>query len=406
MFIHLYGVFLQVAALLHPKAKLFVQGRKDVFQQLEKWKASFPNDPVLWFHAASLGEFEQGRPIIEACKTEFPDYKVVLTFFSPSGFEVRKNYSGADLILYLPMDTPSHAKRFVKTLQPSLAVWVKYEYWANYFFQLKKADVPVVLVSAIFRPNQRFFRNYSSFWKNILLTVDHFFLQNQTSADLLKSIGVRNYSVVGDTRFDRVVEVASVKKELPVLHAFKDSRFLIVLGSSYAQEESAVDLTQTNIRYVVAPHVVNSARIKELQAKWGEKAVLYSAGEQSVAPHHQVLIVDNIGLLMHIYAYADLAIVGGAFGKGLHNVLEAAVYGIPVLFGPNFKKFDEAKGLVEVNAAFVAHSEVQLSSFIQRFLSDENHRSEAGKKAKLFVEQGKGAQERVLIYLKTRLRGK
>ncbi len=395
-----------MAALFHPKAKLFVHGRREVFNQLKKWKASFPNDPVLWFHAASLGEFEQGRPIIEACKTEFPDHKIVLTFFSPSGFEVRKNYQQADLVIYLPLDTPQNASSFVRILQPSLAVWVKYEYWANYFFALAKAGVPVVLVSAIFRENQRFFKTYNPFWKRILLTVDHFFLQNQNSARLLDSIGVHNYTVAGDTRFDRVIAIASSTKELAQVQSFKKDHFLVVIGSSYAAEEEAVNLLLPSVRYIVAPHVVSEARIADLQKKWGNAAVLFSKGEAAITPEKRVLIIDNIGLLAQIYAYADIAIVGGAFGKGLHNVIEAAVFGIPVLFGPRYAKFDEAIGLVQVEAAFVVEQPAQLNHWVQRLMSEESMRLRAGERARSFVMSGKGAQEKVLIYLKKRVKGK
>jgi 3-deoxy-D-manno-octulosonic-acid transferase len=345
----LYSSIIRLVSPFNSKAKLWVEGRKDTFEKLAQWRGKHPGR-VVWFHAASLGEFEQGRPLIEEMKKADSSLLIVLTFFSPSGYEIRKNYSGADLILYLPSDSVSNARKWVSELNPSLVVFIKYEFWANYFFQLQKKAIPLIVISAIFSPNQRFFGIQKKFWSQVLGCVEHFFVQNQTSYDLLNQAGSYAVTLAGDTRYDRVIEIAKQKRDLPSISRFIDQRRCVIGGSTYLFEEKIIsDCLRLNSDWcaVIAPHEIEETRLRQIEALFGDKAIRFSQLSEKVETStHHVLIIDNIGMLSSIYAYASIAVIGGGFGKGIHNTLEAAVYGIPICFGAKYQKFDEAVLLV------------------------------------------------------------
>ena len=390
-------VLLPIIGLFNKKIRIGNFGRKRTISSLKKWRNSIANDAdVIWFHCASLGEFEQGRPVMEALKKRHSNSVVALTFFSPSGYEVRKNYSGADWIGYLPLDTFFNAQNFVKILNPSQAFFVKYEFWMNYFLQLKKNKAKLFCVSVILREDQRFFKWHGFVWKSTLKAVTHFFVQNESTLQLLKKITFNNVTLSGDTRFDRVIEIAHSTKELAWLTSFKQNDFLVIIGSSYTEEESLVAMLLNrvkNIKVCVVPHEIHSSRIQESLTRF-EKfgAVLLSSFQPEKNTEARVLIVDSIGILSSIYAEADAVVLGGGFGKGLHNSLEIAVYGIPMAFGPNYKKFQEAVDLVKIGCAFPIETLENLSSFVEH-CRHENTIPNIGKK---YVEQHAGATSFIL----------
>ena len=390
-------VLLPIIGLFNKKIRIGNFGRKRTISSLRKWRNSIPNDAdVIWFHCASLGEFEQGRPVLEALKKRQANLVVALTFFSPSGYEVRKNYSGADWIGYLPFDTYFNARKFVNILRPSQAFFVKYEFWTNYFLQLKKNRSKLFCISVILREEQRFFKWHGFVWKPTLKAVTHFFVQNESTIQLLKKIQFTNVTLSDDTRFDRVIEIAHSTKELAWLTSFKQNDFLVVIGSSYTEEESLVAMLLNrvkNIKVCVVPHEIHSSRIQESLTRF-EKfgAVLLSSFQPEKNNESRVLVVDSIGMLSSIYAEADAVVIGGGFGKGLHNSLEVAVYGIPMAFGPNYKKFQEAVDLVKIGVAFPIETFEELSSFLE-FCRSENTIPNAGKK---YVEEHAGATSAIL----------
>jgi 3-deoxy-D-manno-octulosonic-acid transferase len=399
MFRFIYSIFWQIAEVFLPFAGLFNKkirigntGRKNTISSLNKWRNSIPIEAeVIWFHCASLGEFEQGRPVMEALKKEHPNSLIALTFFSPSGYEVRKNYSGADWIGYLPLDTFFNARKFVKILRPKQAFFVKYEFWLNYFLQLKNNKTKLFCMSVILREEQRFFKWHGFVWKATLRAVTHFFVQNKSTLQLLEKIKFNNVTLSGDTRFDRVMEIANSPNELPWISSFKKNNFLVVLGSSYTEEESLIAMLLSRIpdlKICVVPHEIHATRIQESLARF-EKfgVVLLSSLQPEKNNEARVLIVDSIGMLSSIYAEANAVVLGGGFGKGLHNSLEIAVYGVPIAFGTNYKKFQEAVDLVQIGAAFPVESLEELSSFIEH-ARYENSIPNAGKK---YVEEHGGA---------------
>jgi 3-deoxy-D-manno-octulosonic-acid transferase len=401
--IFLYSLIIRLVSPFNQKAKLWIEGRSDVFEKLEKWRAG-NSGRVVWFHAASLGEFEQGRPVIEEMKNRDPHLKVVLSFFSPSGYEIRKNYSGADLIVYLPSDSPSNAKRWVKILKPDLAVFIKYEFWANYFFQLKANSVPLIVISAIFRSDQRFFGSQKAFWKEVLDCVDHFFVQNQISFDLLKRAGNYAVTLAGDTRYDRVIDIAKQRKDIPFVSSFIAGRKCIVGGSTYSFEEKIIqDVLKSNNEWcaVVAPHEIEESRIQKICDLYGSDCIRFSKLENRSSEGKRVLIIDNIGMLSSLYAYATISVIGGGFGKGIHNTLEAAVYGIPVVFGPKYKKFEEAVLLVESGAALACDSEEMMIKELDQLMKSETETETKGAKCGEIVAAGSGAMAIIMKHLET-----
>ena len=404
MFRFIYSIVWQIIEVFLPFAGLFSKkirtgnfGRGKTISSLKKWRNSIPIDAeVIWFHCASLGEFEQGRPVMEALKKQHSNSVIALTFFSPSGYEVRKSYSGADWIGYLPLDTFFNAQKFVKILRPEQAFFVKYEFWMNYFLQLKKSKTQLFCISVILREEQRFFKWHGFVWKPMLKSVTHFFVQSESTLQLLNKIKFFNIEMSGDTRFDRVIEIAKSPVELPWISSFKKNDFLVVLGSSYTEEESLIEMLLSripDIKVCVVPHEIHSTRIQESIARFDKfGAVLLSSFQPEKNTEARVLIVDSIGMLSSIYAEANAVLLGGGFGKGLHNSLEIAVYGVPMAFGPNYKKFQEAVDLIQLGAAFPIESLEELSSFIEDVL----HENSIPNKGKKYVEEHAGATSAIL----------
>lgn len=400
--IQVYVLLIRLAALWNPKAKLWVAGRRHIFDDLQQ-KISHDR-PLAWFHCASLGEFEQGRPVLEAYRLQYPDHRILITFFSPSGYEVRKNYAGADYIFYLPADTTRNARRFVALVKPHIVFFVKYEYWFNYLRQLHTTGVPVVGVSSIFRPGQRFFRWYGRWQLAALKRFDHFFVQDQQSADLLAKAGITQVTVSGDTRFDRVAEVARQKKSFPLVEQFAAGHQVFIAGSTWPPDETMVRLliekNIPNLKFIIAPHEVHEARIQRLVELLPHETVRFSqATDQNLAEAH-VLVIDNIGILSHLYQYANVAYIGGGFGVGIHNILEAATFGLPVLFGPNYQKFREAVELIAQGGAFSFGDEKEFLASALPLLSDEPQREAAAQIARQYVESREGATRLTLDWLR------
>jgi len=402
--IHSAGFILKIVAVFNPKIKLFVDGRKSVFAILsEKIK---PSDKTIWFHAASLGEYEQGLPVIEKLKEKCPNHKIVVTFFSPSGFEVRKNNKIADVTVYLPLDTKNNAKAFLKLVHPTMAFFIKYEYWPNYLNELQKLEIPTYLISGIFREDQLFFKRYGGFYKNALKTFDYFFVQNESSKKLLQSIGFQNVKFSGDTRFDRVSKILSQDNAIDIIEQFKNNTLTIVVGSSWPKDENnLMDFINTNpynVKFIIAPHNIKEEQITNLKNQISKKIILHSEVNSTNLHLNEfdVMIVNSIGFLTKIYSYADIAYVGGGFGTaGLHNILEPATFGIPVLIGPNFEKFSEAVALVHLGGCISVKSKKELEENLAFLIQNEDERIEKGHIASTFVKMNEGATKTILNYL-------
>jgi 3-deoxy-D-manno-octulosonic-acid transferase len=390
-----YQLAIHFASFFNQKAKLWVDGRVKVFEHL---KNNIPSDKkVVWFHCASLGEFEQGRSVIENYRKKHPTHFILLTFFSPSGYEIRKNYNGANYICYLPIDSLSNSKQFIKITKPHLVFFIKYEFWFNYLNELKKSKTPTFLISGIFRSDQQFFKWYGGWFRKQLQSFNHFFLQNKSSIDLLSSINYTNTTLAGDTRFDRVIDVVSAAKPLHDIAAFVNEKQTFVAGSTWPDDEKIlVDFIRKNkVQLIIAPHEVNASRIKNLQQLFGEEATLYSAMDVA----KKVLIIDSIGLLSSLYAYGTWAYIGGGFGSGIHNTLEAASYGIPVVFGPNFQKFQEAKDLIEIGAAESIATKEEFEHIAQTLFQNDEIRIKKGKLAREYVYKHQGATKIILDFI-------
>jgi len=395
--IYCYGALIFLASLFNEKARLLRNGQHAAFKLL---KTNLdPNAGYVWFHAASLGEFEQGRPVIEQLKRIQPETKILLTFFSPSGFEVRKNYQGADIVAYLPLDTPGNARNFVNIVKPSKAIFIKYEFWPNYLLALKAANVPVFSISAIFRPEQVFFKGYGKWYLNLLRTFSHIFVQDKVSLDLLENQHLKNASISGDTRFDRVYDLFTQAKQLPLIEEFvKDSTEVIVAGSTWPNDEELLVRylkLHPQVKLIIVPHEVHSAHILAISKLLDGKFVRYSDATPENIKRTNCLVVDVIGVLSSIYRYAGVAYIGGGFGVGIHNTLEAAVYGIPVIFGPAYQKFREARELIAVGGAFSISNYILLEAQFDRLLKDK----QAGKMAGEYVKQNTGATGQICNFL-------
>lgn len=398
IYIYLFGV--KLAALFSAKPAKMVKGHREVFDLLRRKVDR--NARYIWFHAASLGEFEQGRPLIERIRKEHPEYKILQTFFSPSGYEVRKNYEGADIVCYLPFDTPRNVRRFVELANPSMVFFVKYEFWQNYLNFLYKKGVPVYSVSSIFRPNQIFFRWYGKDYRNVLKTFAHLFVQNEVSKQLLAGIGVKDVTIVGDTRFDRVLDINRQAKQLPLVEKFKGDSPAFVAGSSWGPDED-IFIKYFNehpeMKLIIAPHVVNDSHLKEIIEKVKRPCIRYTEATEENVVQADCLIIDCYGLLSSIYRYGEISYIGGGFGVGIHNVLEAAVYGIPVIFGPNNKKFREAQHLLEKKGGFEINNYEDFQSLMNKFLMDKIYLQKAGKAAGDYVEKNSGALEKIMQHV-------
>ena len=387
-----------IASLFNEKVRKMWRGEREAFKIL-KQKVD-PNAKYIWFHAASLGEFEQGRPLMEQIRKDYPQYKILLTFYSPSGYEVRKNYEGADIICYMPVDTRLNAIRFLRLVRPVMAFFIKYEFWCNYLSELKRRNIPVYSVSSIFRPQQIFFRWYGGSYKNVLKCFDHLFVQNEESVRLLESIWVTRTTVVGDTRFDRVLEICSQAKELPLVESFKgNNRKTFVAGSSWAPDED-IFIPYFNehpeMKLIIAPHVIDESHLQEIIGKLKRPVVRYTQATEENVKQADCLIIVCFGLLSSIYRYGEISYVGGGFGVSIHNTLEAAVYGIPVIFGPNNYKFLEAQGLKACQGGFEIQGKEDFDRLMSKFLSDEACLHEAGKNAGDYVRNIAGALEKIM----------
>ena len=393
--IYLMALGVRVAALFKEKLRKMVQGHRATWQML---RALSGKDTYVWFHAASLGEFEQGRPLMERLRREHPEKKILLTFFSPSGYEVRKNYDGADLVCYLPFDTPLNARRFVKQARPEAAFFIKYEFWRNYIEVLYKRGIPCYSVSSIFRENQIFFRPYGRGYARCLSRMTHLFVQNETSRRLLEGIGVTNVDVVGDTRFDRVLDIRNAAKPLPLAERFAGCWKVLVAGSSWPQDEEIIIPyfnKHPNLKLVLAPHVVSEEHLQAIERQLARPALRYSKATPKAVAEADCLIIDCYGLLSSIYRYASMAYVGGGFGVGIHNVPEAAVYGIPVIIGPNNKKFREAQALLRCGGCKEIACAADFEQLMDAWLSDKEALATAGKAAGSYIADNAGAADRI-----------
>ena len=394
------------AFLKNPKAKLWIRGRKN-WEEIISKAVSKAGKKRIWFHCASLGEFEQGRPLIEKIKSNDPSIFIVLSFFSPSGYELRKNYPVADLVCYLPLDTKSNAKKFISIIAPTCIVFIKYEFWFHYFEEAKQNKIPLYIVSVIFRPSQIFFKWYGSFYRNILKNVTHFFVQDGNSAKLLSSLNLNNVSISGDTRFDRVYSIALEKIQIPLLEKFKEDKNLFIAGSTWADDEkfflpSLNVLKLNNFKFVIAPHEVNESRIKEIIlnfSKYFNPSEIICFSSNTNPENAKVLILDTIGILSSAYRYGSIAWIGGGFGNGIHNILEAAAFGMPVIFGPEYKKFNEAEELISLGAAFTVNNSEQLIKILTELIKNEQKLKECILISSEYVKSKVGATEKIILKL-------
>ena len=401
-----YGMALKLASNFNEKAKLWVDGRKNWEEKIAS-KIS-ETDKALWVHCSSLGEFEQGRPVVEALKEKYPTHKIAVSFFSPSGYEIRKNYQGADVIFYLPLDTKSNVEKLIKVLHPEILILVKYEYWFNLITELHQQNIPTIVVSSIFRESQNFFKKDGKNWfAKKLSLINHFFVQNQKSKDLLDSINITQNTIAGDTRFDRVKQIIHQDNQLDFMNDFKQNSKLIVVGSSWPKDEelfmNLINQRLTNDwKIVFAPHNLNDAEINSFLNKINQKAVKFSDLEklsQQDLIDSKIFILNTIGILSKVYSYADITYIGGGFGAGIHNTLEAVTFGTPVVFGPKYKKFQEAVDLIEVGGGFSIANQTEFDTIMNRLMNDENFRKESGKKAGDFVQNSPNATKIILEYL-------
>lgn len=403
--IYLYGLIIYLAALLNnKKASQWIKGRKNIFNDLElniKGSKEF-----LWFHCASLGEFEQGRPMMEAIKNKYPSASILLTFFSPSGYEIRKNYEFANYICYLPLDKPTYARKFVNIVKPKAVFFVKYEFWFNYLNQLKKKQIPVFLISGLFREKQHFFKFYGQWFKKHLFIFEHFFLQNQYSKELLAKYGISNTTVSGDTRFDRVMEISQKVKQIPCIEFFKNNKKILIAGSTWPPGEDIIikfinSTTIKDLKFIIAPHNVDKSHIKLIEKKLEKKSKRFTQLDHVNVKNIDVLIVDCIGYLSSLYQYGWIAYIGGGFGKSIHNILEPATFGLPIIFGPNYKKFMEANELVELKGAFPIKESKEFHVLVQSFYSDDTKYGSSSNIAKSYIEKNSGATIKIMNYMES-----
>jgi 3-deoxy-D-manno-octulosonic-acid transferase len=396
--LRIYTFLVFIASPFHVKAKKWRDGRKDIFQKIqEKIKGG---ETIVWFHSASLGEFEQGRPVIEEIKKNNPNVKILVTFFSPSGYEIRKNYKNADYIFYLPVDYKRNARKFIEIVKPAAVYFIKYEFWHNYIVELHKKNIPIFCISANFRKNQLFFKSYGGWYRNMLKCFTHIFVQNEQSEILLNSIGITCVTVTGDTRFDRVNQIASQAKHLPIVDAFSRGSKVIVAGSTWPADESLIvqfiNETNSGCKFIIAPHEIHSEEINKLVLSINRKVLKYSEAESSNPANFDVLVIDNIGMLSSVYQYGAISYIGGGFGKGIHNILEAATFGLPVFFGPNYMKFQEAIDLVNLGGSFTVDEFSKLKLGFDSLLNDAEQLNKAANECKNYVAKNIGATEKIL----------
>jgi 3-deoxy-D-manno-octulosonic-acid transferase len=398
--IGLYALAVRFASLFNKKAGLFISGRKGLLSKI-RYALIDERRPRIWMHCASLGEFEQGRPVLEQLRKDHPGSAIVLTFFSPSGYEVRKDYKGADYVFYLPIDTRRNAKQFIALVQPQLCIFVKYEFWYFLLKEIESKNITSILISAIFRKEQVFFKWYGGLHRRMLYSFSKIFLQDEVSAQLLQKIGIDDAVVAGDTRFDRVVAAVNLNPDLPVADAFTGGSKILIAGSTWPEDEkflrTVLDALPEDWKMVIAPHEVDDAHIQQLQQIFGHAAITWSAWKGDTSA--RVLIVDRIGLLLQLYSYGTVAWIGGGFGKGIHNTLEAAVYGLPVGFGLEYEKFREAKELIACGGAFSTAEPAYLVNMIANWDKDPSSMEQAANAARKYVLSNAGATETIVSYL-------
>jgi 3-deoxy-D-manno-octulosonic-acid transferase len=394
--IKLYSLLIWIVSAFNPKAAKWVNGRKDVFSKMAEKNQS--DQKWIWFHAASLGEFEQGRPLIEAIKERWPHYKILLTFFSPSGYEVRKNYAFADCISYLPEDTPSNAKKLANLFDLKAVFFIKYEFWFNYLNEAKNRKIPLFFVSAKFRPSQYFFSFYGAWFRTQLRAVNHFFVQDETSLKLLKSIRIDKSTIVGDTRFDRVMKLAQQAGKFPVVEHFKKDKPLIVIGSSWPSDEKLLfpvfEKLPEEYKIIVAPHDISTKHIEDIEKKLGNKAVLFT--DYNYKNNYKILIINNIGILSQLYQYADFAYVGGGFGSAIHNIQEAVTFGCPVIIGPKHENFTEAVQLIKLGGVFEVNDAKTMENTFLKLINNEALRQNASSICTTYVKEQTGATDLII----------
>ena len=401
---HLIFLFLKVCALFDKKIRLFIVGRKAIETRISKIKKS---DKVVWFHVASLGEFEQAKPIIEAIKNTLQNHKILITFFSPSGYEVEKKSALGDVICYLPFDTKSHVKNFINKVKPKMVIILKYEFWPNLLNQLKKNGIPTIAASAIFRKDQIFFKPIGKWMRKSLLAFDHFFVQDAASMDLLKSINFNNVSITGDTRFDRVKKILQQDNSLPFIEEFKNNQYTVVAGSTWEEGERylANYINQSvDEKFIIAPHKIHPKSIQKLKESIQKPTVLFSEMEGKDLSKYEVFILDTIGLLTKVYSYADVAYVGGAFQTGLHNILEPATFGVPVIIGPEYRKFKEALELVALGGCISVNNQKTFFRIFQRMKEDKDYRDLVGNINSHYINNNIGATPKIVAYINKQLK--
>ncbi len=413
LFVRTYYLGIYIASFFSEKARLWLAGRRGLLLRMQAAaREDFDNDkrqPVIWFHCSSLGEFEQGRPVLERFRQEYPGWYVLLTFFSPSGYEVRKNYAGADRVFYMPLDTAANVRRFLDTWNPRMAVFVKYEYWFTYIAALNKRQIPMVVISAIFRMDQYFFRPWGKWFLKHLKMIKCFFVQDEASSQLLKTYGIANSVVSGDTRFDRVWRLGQSPEAFPEVAAFAGDDVVMIAGSTWPRDEQALkpllEDASISMKLIIAPHEVNEERLKYIEALAGSGSIRHSQLAKSFAAggtidtDARVLIIDSIGKLSHLYQYGGIALIGGGFGQGIHNILEAATFGLPVFFGPNYHKFAEARDLISKGGAFKFETDSQLKQQVKALLADKKRLQQCTQTCLQYVESKKGATDVIMRHL-------
>lgn len=405
LFISLYGIGVSAASSFNPKAKLWISGRKNWKNKMKQ--AISPDDKVIWVHCSSLGEFEQGRPMMEKIKKDFPYHKLAVSFFSPSGYEVRKDYQGADYIFYLPLDTPKNAKQLIKILHPEVLILVKYEYWYNLLKRLQKKDIPVLVISAVIKEDNLFFRPFGSWFRKIIAGIEHFFVQDNDSKNLLESIGIEKVTVSGDTRFDRVKEIREANARVEFIEKFKGNSKLIVAGSTWPDDEEILvkfinEKMPDDWKLIFAPHNIKEKEILSLSEKINKKTAVYTKSDQNQIENSQILILDTIGMLTKIYAYSDLSYVGGGFTKtGVHNTLEPTVFGVPIIFGPNYENYFEAIDLLENQGAVRFIDQYDFDQKMTNLIENEDERKRRGHAAENYIQRKPNSTELIIDYLKS-----
>lgn len=394
----LYAGIIRLVGLRYEKARLWSEGRRDLFSRMRE--KIDPRERIIWLHVASLGEFEQGRPLIEALRESHPEYRILLTFFSPSGYEIRKNYAGADYIFYLPIDTRKQVRQFLDIAHPELVIFVKYEFWLNFLTELRRRQIRTYVVSAIFRRNSVFFRFYGGLWRKALKTFEVLFVQNEESKSLLAELGYPNAVVAGDTRFDRVAKIAREAKQVAMIERFKGNKQLFIAGSTWGpDEELLIPLMNDNpeLKFVIAPHEMDEGRIERLMRETRGGAVRYTqCNETTSFEGKQLLILDTVGLLASAYGYASWGYIGGGFGVGIHNTLEAATFGLPIAFGPKYEKFKEARDLVAIGAARSITTYEELKAWFAPLRDDKEHLTKSSRLARDYTLSHQGATETIL----------